>query len=119
MFMNEYDIEMAARRAAPASVAGIALRYLRAHVDAVNAQSDGFAHWRPSTAAARRMMELASDPQSVDMRALGKALAVLRTFYSRHPQLARPDVLAVDPRDMRSAGYAASFGESALRAGPL
>lgn len=120
MWMNRCDIEEAVRRNNPRTAQGLAARYLHAHMIAIDEQSDGWPYWQPASKAARGLMALADRNGTDDMHALQKALIVLRAFYTRHPQLQRPDILAARPGDLRRATAGAdSYCAAVLLAGPL
>lgn len=96
MFMNDYDIDNATCRFNPDTAKGKAARILAAHRDAVDANSDGWAHWRAPVQAAKRLMELLQGPPISETTAaamLKRALPPIKAFYTKHPTIPRPEVL--------------------------
>jgi hypothetical protein len=97
-FMNSMEIECAVTRFAVDTARGKAARLLRAHMDAVDSNSDGWAYWRAPVLAAKRLMELVQAPSTISevtaAECLKRALPPLRAFYTKHPQLPRPESLA-------------------------
>jgi hypothetical protein len=57
-FMNEYDIDWAARRWESHPILGPAVATLRNLMEWANENSDGWAYWPKPTRAAARLMEL-------------------------------------------------------------
>jgi hypothetical protein len=91
-FMNDYDVAMAAQRFThPESAQYKAVRILQAHIEIVDNNSDGWAHWKAPVAAAKQLMELIerrdAPPQSLAHFYLKKAITPLRAFYTKHPYL--------------------------------
>lgn len=87
LFMNEYDIDHAQRRAVhPVTVR--AARLLAAWRDIVNANSDGWAHWRAGASSARQLMEFVKN-NGTDPRALNKAMGPIHRLCTKH-KLPRP-----------------------------
>jgi hypothetical protein len=58
LFMNEYEIDEAARCYADDPVLGKASRFLQEFKDQVNAHSDGWAYWKPAMTSAGKLMTL-------------------------------------------------------------
>jgi hypothetical protein len=94
-YMNDYDIAMAAQRFTdPETAKCKAVKILQAHKAVVDANSDGWAYWKPPVVAARRLMELIESVPATETQAhseLYKAITPLRSFYTRHPKLPRPE----------------------------
>ncbi len=94
LFMNEYDIDMSRARYHECSIKGRAATILAAHVDAINSNSDGWPYWSAGPKAARKLMELIQsrgpEPTEADLR---RALSTLRAFYTRHPEIPKPEAL--------------------------
>jgi hypothetical protein len=58
LFMNEYEIDEAARCYAHDPILGKASRFLQEFKDEVNAHSDGWAYWKPAMTSAGKLMTL-------------------------------------------------------------
>ena len=100
MFMNQWEIESAVQRNRIDTIKGIAARVLLAHMEAVNACSDGWAYWKAPVVAATRLMELIQGPSTVSettaAECLKLALRPLKSFYTKHKDtkdLVRPVLL--------------------------
>lgn len=103
MWMNEDEIEQAARRYRDHPVLGPATRTLAALVEWTNANSDGWPYWRKPAQAAARLMELIEQGQrhdreagrhprtpDVTMAAYRAALRPVKAFRTRQEKLAGP-----------------------------
>ena len=96
LFMNDSDIYQASKRFELDSAKHHAVEILQAHIEVINANSDGWAYWRPPVVAAKRLMELIKGPpvsETTAAECLKRALCPLRTFYTKHPTLPRPSIL--------------------------
>ncbi len=58
VFMNEYEIDEAARCYAHDPILGKASRFLQEFKNEVNAHSDGWAYWKPAMTSAGKLMTL-------------------------------------------------------------
>ena len=98
VFMNRWDIDEALARARPGSLQRVAAQILRDHADMADANSDGWCYWPAPCRAAKLLQLFVEAPDSADRtkrgRELAKALAPVRAFYTRHPQLPRPASLS-------------------------
>jgi hypothetical protein len=93
VFMNEYEIDEAARRYADDPILGKASRFLQEFRDEVNAHSDGWAYWKPAITSAGKLMALIQSVQGspewdgIDEQAKGKmflkALTPIKCFMTR------------------------------------
>jgi hypothetical protein len=112
LFMNEYEIEDAARRYERHPVLGRATRFLKAHMDEVNSHSDGWPYWRPPVDAARQLITLIQAAQAnernqhtnrpqveITERALLKALTPIKSFYTRRGNAAGMTMPKIEGRD--------------------
>ena len=61
MWMNQSDIEIAVKQCVVHPVLGPATRFLKALMDSVNEQSDGWPYWRAPSKAAEKLMQLIKD----------------------------------------------------------
>ncbi len=96
LFMNDYDIALAVRLYTnPNSAKYKAVNILLAHKNVIDNNSDGWCSWAAPVNAAKKLMELIQSSndvlQSQQHYELKKALTPLRSFYTRHPTLPRPD----------------------------
>lgn len=93
LYMNDYDIQLASQRYTT-GVKAKAVKILQAHVEVVNANSDGWAYWKAPLMAAKKLMELIQGPSTVSettaAECLKLAMRPIRAFYTKHPQLPRP-----------------------------
>jgi hypothetical protein len=93
LFMNEYDIQDAAREYAGHAILGPATKTLLALADWTNRNSDGWAYWPKPCRAARALQELIQSHQR-DLRETGgarvgtdelkRAYRPIRSFATRH-----------------------------------
>jgi hypothetical protein len=58
MWMNRFDIEIAAENCAGHPVLGPATRFLKALMESVDQQSDGWPYWSAPSKSAEKLMEL-------------------------------------------------------------
>ena len=99
MWMNEYEIEDAARRYAGHAMFGPATQTLLGLMTAVNSCSDGWPYWRAPSTAAQKLQEMITtadqarrddrfrpDPEA-EAAALKRAYVQLRRFRTAHPQV--------------------------------
>ena len=101
LFMNEFDIERAVAQHRNHPVLGKATATLKAFMDTVNANSDGWPYWSAAPRSAKKLMELiqlgdelAMDRLWGDKRtaaeaaitevALKKALVPIKALCTRH-----------------------------------
>jgi hypothetical protein len=95
--MNDYDIDNAFHRASRDSVKRKAIRILINHKDIVNNNSDGWAYWKAPVQAAQKLMQLIKGPNTISevtaAECLKIALRPIKSFYTKHPQLPRPEGL--------------------------
>jgi hypothetical protein len=83
LFMNEYEIDRAVTRHQSHPVLSVATKFLSEFRDEVNAHSDGWCHWPAPLHAAAKLMTLVeqnSQPTEADLK---KALAPIKSFYTR------------------------------------
>jgi hypothetical protein len=96
-FMNKWDIESAVQRHSAGTIQGDAARLLHAHMETVNSNSDGWAYWKAPVSAARQLMVFVSAPvgasELTQREVLKRALVPLKSFYTKHPTITRPDSL--------------------------
>lgn len=91
MLFNQYDIEHAAKRSynnCPNVCKGYKL--LLALVNAVNAQSDGWAYWKAPSKACKKLQELlvtAGRYGTITDVELKKAITPIRTMVSRQTKI--------------------------------
>jgi hypothetical protein len=93
LFMNEYEVQEAARRYRAHPTLGPATRTLAALVEWTNANSDGWPYWPKPCRAARALQELIGSTRTymddrerddVTLDALKRAYRPLRAFSTRH-----------------------------------
>jgi hypothetical protein len=94
MFMNDYDIETAARQFHGDPVMGPVTRFLRAFMREVNSHSDGWAYWRPPLLACKQLMMLIQREEKrhrdnwppsepVTMAEVKKAMGPIKAFMTK------------------------------------
>jgi hypothetical protein len=93
LFMNEYEIDEAARCCMHDPVLSKATRFLQEFKNEVNAHSDGWAYWKPAMASAGKLMTLIRsarrNPEWVEAgertqeKMFLKALTPIRSFTTR------------------------------------
>lgn len=90
MWMNDYDIEDAARRFDPATHRNLAIGVLiiARLANWTNRNSDGWAYWKKPSNAAKRLMELIQsvdrwEPVDVSAEDLKKACTPIKAFLTR------------------------------------
>jgi hypothetical protein len=105
-FMNQYEIDHAVARTNQCDARGKAARLLYAHADVIGYHSDGWAHWRAPMLAARRLMEVVQAPPGCSELTLSEslrmALSPLKAFYTKHPQIPRPEILQELSKSLRN-----------------
>ena len=83
LFMNECDIVQALQRTAQHAVLHRGARFLEQLAAETNAHSDGWHSWPKPCRAARRLIELIQAGGNPSPQELTKALAPIRSFYTR------------------------------------
>lgn len=87
LYMNDYDIHCARQRATH-PVSRRAVQLLAAWVDIVNANSDGWAHWRGGARSAKGLMEFIQANET-DARKLARVMGPIHRACTKH-NLPRP-----------------------------
>lgn len=81
-YMNDYDLEMAFERAAPASYRKLAAKFLINFAATINQCSDGWAYWQAPRKAAQQMMAIAEGGNHTT-EDYNKALGAIKAFVTR------------------------------------
>lgn len=82
LYMNRYDIDLAAIQHRHDPVLSRATRFLQEHMQQVNEHSDGWAYWKAPVMASRKLIELIKSGSATEQQ-LNKALVPLKSFYTR------------------------------------
>ena len=82
-FMNEFEIEDAARQHLDDPILGPASWTLVNLVRATNANSDGWAYWPKPTRAAAKLMSLFDHPENVTAKDVKAAYVPIKAFLTR------------------------------------
>lgn len=82
IFMNEWDIRAAADRYQFHQTLGPATRFLEAHMEQVNAHSDGWPYWEPPVKAAAKLITLIKNGTATKQE-VRAALSPIKAFYTR------------------------------------
>lgn len=82
-FMNEYEVIMATETCASHPVLGKAARFLRAYMQQVDLNSDGWPYWNAPVKAAEKLMKLVNGYSEPSEYQLMLALIPIKSFYTR------------------------------------
>lgn len=97
MFMNEWNVRESVERYREHPILSRATRFLLAHMEEVNAHSDGWAYWRLPVDAARSLMQMIQHPETATEQQFRKALTPIKSFYTRRGKeagMTLPDINA-------------------------
>jgi hypothetical protein len=82
LYMNDYDIMMAAQRANN-PVTRKAVAFLSQFKDQVDSCSDGWAYWHAPVAAAKKLMELIQGKVPATEANYKAAMTPIKSFYTK------------------------------------
>jgi hypothetical protein len=82
-WMNDYDIHIAKQHNQNNPVVLRAIQFLERLIEETDAHSDGWAHWKLPSHAARQLMGIIQHPEYATEQNFRRALAPIRSFYTK------------------------------------